>query len=280
MGRLLARLTRVPFCHEDRSRPTNFAFDFPFFHVETGKLIKGNPMCSSKQQRNSIGLILVLLLCRAAFAEQVIPYDSNLAAGTVCTVEIAKLRPTQFAVGEWEVEKRAEKIAQLKPKKLEEYLGNHQPVVVIGPQGIPYVIDGHHLCCALLKAGIRTTVEVKVEANLHRLDTALFWDVMKDSGWVYLYDEKGRGPFAPDRLPKSVAELADDPYRSLAWAVCERGGWDKSNSSFAEFRWAEFFRSRVRIDDRSGFGKAVAEALDLCHRPEAKALPGYIPPEK
>ena len=226
------------------------------------------------------GVIIVLLFGRAAFSEKTVPYDPTLTAGTICTVEIAKLRPTQFAVGKWEVEKRAEKIAQLKPKKLEEYLADHEAAVVIGPLGVPYLVDGHHLCCALLKAKIRSTVEVKVQANLHRLDRNLFWEVMKDSGWVYLSDENGRGPFAPDRLPQSVTELADDPYRSLAWAVRERGGWNKSFFSYAEFRWAEFFRPRVKILDRSSFEQAVVEALNLCHQPEAKDLPGYIPPEK
>jgi len=58
------------------------------------------------------------------------------------------------------------------------------------------------------------------------------------------------------------------------------GGWEKSPSSFAEFRWAEFFRSRIPIGNKPGdFDRAIEAALQISHSPEAKDLPGYVPPD-
>jgi hypothetical protein len=221
---------------------------------------------------------LWLLIAQVVFASETVPYDPALPEGSLCSVEIVKVRPTQFTVGKWEVDRRVEHIAQLKPKKLQEYLDEHKAAIIIGPQDAPYLIDGHHLCCALMKSKVRSTVDAKVAANLRNLAPAEFWAAMKKNGWVYLYDEKGRGPLEPGRLPKTVADLADDPYRSLAWAVRERGGWEKSPTSFAEFQWATFFRSRIKIENGpGGWEKAVEEALKVSHTPQAKNLPGYVP---
>ena len=82
----------------------------------------------------------------------------------------------------------------------------------------------------------------------------------------------------PDRLPRKVSELTDDPYRALAWAVRKRGAYRKTNSTFAELQWANNFRSRVSIGPAPGdFDRAVEAALKLSHLPAAKDLPGYEP---
>jgi hypothetical protein len=233
--------------------------------------------CPPRDIKSSF-FVWLLLLSQFVYADEAAPYAATLSEGVICRVEIAKLRPTQFAVGKWEVDRRAEKIAKMKSEKLQNYLEEHLPTIVIGPRGEPYIIDGHHLCGALMKSKLRTTVDAKVAANFGDLTPAKFWAAMKSKGWVYPYDEKGRGPLDVDKLPKTIADLADDPYRSLAWAVRERGGWEKSPSSFAEFQWAQFFRSRIKIDNRpGGFEKAVEQAIKLSRSPEAKDLPGYVP---
>jgi hypothetical protein len=219
-----------------------------------------------------------LLLSAIAAAADAVPYSPDLPAGAICTVSIDRLHPTQFAVGKWEVERRAENIARKKAKALKRYLDEHQAKIVIGPRGVPYLIDGHHLSLALLKAKVATTVDARVEANWHELKPEEFWERMKQTKRVYLY-RCGKGPFSPTQLPTGVAELADDPYRSLAWAVKERGGIKKSPVSFSEFEWADFFRSRIAIGNTpDSFERAITAALQLCHSPEAKNLPGHIPP--
>lgn len=229
-------------------------------------------------RQNFLAIGCLLLCTRFVLADDVVPYDPALPAGTICRVDIAKERPTQFAVGKWEVNRRIAKISKMKPAKLQKYLDEHRATIVIGPQGNPYVTDGHHISYALLTSKISSTIEAKVEANLRDLSPAEFWATMQKKGWTYLYDENGRGPLDPATLPKTIADLADDPYRSLAWATREDGGWSKSPTSFAEFQWAQFYRTRIKIDNQpGGFEKAVKEAIKISHSPDAKNLPGYTP---
>jgi len=210
-----------------------------------------------------------------AGAGDVMPYDPALPAKSLCHMGIERLRPTQFAVGYREVDERAKQIAQKSPTKLKAYVEEHLPLIVIGPDDQPYLIDGHHLARALLKARINS-VEVRVVANWRHVSPAEFWTQMKEHGWVYLYGNRGQGPLEVEKLPKTVAELTDDPYRALAWAVRKQGGLDKTNGSFDEFKWANFFRSRVPIGSQPGdFERAVKAALKISHSPEAKDLPGY-----
>jgi Putative ParB-like nuclease len=46
------------------------------------------------------------------------------------------------------------------------------------------------------------------------------------------------------QLPRTLEAMADDPYRSLAWFVRQKGGFCKSPKEFAEFDWADRFRSK------------------------------------
>ena len=191
---------------------------------------------------------------------------------------IDAVRPTQFAVGYREVEERAQKIVGKSPKKFQEYMEEHLPLLVVGPGGVPYLIDGHHLAMALLRNHVTDHFEARIEANWRDLSPADFWKKMEKRGWVYLYDNKGHGPLDPARLPRKVTELTDDPYRALAWEVRKRDGYRKTNASFAEFKWAAYFRSRITIGPAPGdFERAIKAALKISHSPEAKDLPGYDP---
>ncbi len=223
-------------------------------------------------------LIALLSFCVELVAGGVI-FDPSLPAGSFCQVSIEKLHPTQFAVGYWEVDQRATSIARKSHKELAKYLKEHLALLVIGPGGEPYLVDGHHLCMAMLKAGKSKTVEARVEANWRSLSPAEFWSNMRGSNYVYLYDNQGRGPLDVTQLPKKITDLTDDPYRSLAWAVRDRGGFQRTTISFSEFQWANFFRKRIDIGPNpKDFNKAVEAALRLSHTAEAKDLPGYTPP--
>jgi len=130
----------------------------------------------------------------------------------------------------------------------------------------------------LLNHRVADHFEARIEANWRDLSPADFWKKMQQQGWVYLYDNKGRGPLEPGQLPRKVTELTDDPYRALAWEVRKRGGYKKSDASFAEFKWASYFRSRISIGAAPGdFDRAIEAALKISHLPEAKDLPGYTP---
>jgi len=76
-----------------------------------------------------------------------------------------------------------------------------------------------------------------------------------------------------------VAELVDDPFRSLAGELRRAGGFAKDTTPFSEFLWADFLRRRMkRKDVERDFERAVEEALDLAKSDAADYLPGWCGP--
>ena len=197
-------------------------------------------------------------------------------AGDRCVVDLKALHPTQLAIGTRAVEPRASDIARKTPDERDWLLRQKRVPVVVAPGGKLYLVDGHHLVRALMLDGIDRTY-ASVKANLSSSDD--FWGTMTRNGWVLLCDENGRGPREPSALPESVADLKDDPYRSLAARVEDEGGFAKPKHDvlFLEFWWANFFRPRVEIG--SDFEAAVGKAKELALSPEACGLPGYKGPK-
>jgi hypothetical protein len=190
---------------------------------------------------------------------------------------VLDLKPTQFALGMREVEQKVEKLKKMSATELDAYQHEHRVPVVQAVGGDLYLIDHHHLVRACWEAHI-THVRVELKADLSHLGDQKFWEHMTEQGWVYLHDQFGKGPHAPQLLPIDVRGLADDPFRSLAWLVREHKGFNKSERPFCEFSWANFLRQHLDTHPgRLGFEEALRHALDLCHRPEAKKLPGYMP---
>lgn len=187
---------------------------------------------------------------------------------------VLALRPTQFAIGMREVDRKTAKFRALGRKKLKAYLRRHPLPVVVGPGGVEHVVDGHHHLRACWEAGHRR-VFIDVKADYSRLSSADFWVAMRKSSWTHLYDEFGGGPHRPQRLPEDIRGAADDAYRSLAWAVRRAGGFKKSAMLYAEFKWADFFRENLLIGHGvEAFDRAVKEGLRLCRSRESRRLPG------
>jgi hypothetical protein len=149
------------------------------------------------------------------------------------------------------------------------------------------------------KAGIDTKnarVVVTVQYNRAGLKGYHFWKAMHEARLVYLFDNYGGGPIQPKDLCPHIKDLANDPYRSLAWEVRTRYGYGKSPHAFAEFIWANFFRIRIIIDSWTLKDKirdsdvlisnltadqqkeVIDEAMQWARSPEAKAMPGYLGP--
>jgi len=192
-------------------------------------------------------------------------------------VPILELRPTQMTVGLREVKEKRKRFREQKTKKQREMIGHHMIPVVRGPDKRFYVVDHHHLARALLDEGI-TDILVTVIGDLTMVDRDAFWGVMDNKRWVYPYDNKGeRRPFKD--LPKSISDLKDDPFRSLAGELRRAGGFAKDTTPFSEFLWADFLRPRVtrkQIEDR--FGAALEKALKLARSDDADYLPGWCGP--
>jgi hypothetical protein len=206
-----------------------------------------------------------------------VAYSSSLPAGAQCVVDIRDLHPTQFAVGYWEIDQRAKKVINKSGKKLTKYLEEHVGKIVVGPSGDPYIIDRHHLACIMLRTGKSLTILATVEANFKTATVDSFWKEMIARKWVYLYDNHGKGPLDPRQLPNKIKDLEDDPFRSLAWEVRERDGYHESEEPFAEFSWANFFRTKLANDNANAkMEQLIHDALKLCHSPIAAGLPGYF----
>jgi hypothetical protein len=190
---------------------------------------------------------------------------------------IDDLRPTQITVGMREVAEKRERWREHKGKKRREFLGKHMIPVILGPKERPYVIDHHHLARALFDEGTKDIL-VTVVADLRALQPDAFWVVLDHRGWVHPYDENGerRGFRA---IPKSVRDLLDDPFRSLAGELRRAGGFAKETTPFSEFLWADFLRRRIeRKAVEKDFAKAMEKALALAKSQEAHYLPGWCGP--
>ncbi len=192
-------------------------------------------------------------------------------------VAIAELRPTQMTVGFREVAEKRRRWKARSTRAGAEFLGRHMIPVVKGPRGRSYVIDHHHLVLALLHEGVEDILTSTI-ADLSMLDAREFWVFADHRGWCHPYDAQGvRRKF--DAIPRRVAHLQDDPYRSLAGEVRQAGGYAKDTLPFSEFLWADFLRGRIKrplVD--SDFAAALAKALKLARSPKARYLPGWCGP--
>jgi hypothetical protein len=192
-------------------------------------------------------------------------------------VAITELRPTQITVGMREVKAKRKHWRQVEGGKEGVFLGKHMIPVILGPKQRHYVIDHHHLALALHEERVEN-VSVTVVANLSKLDKEAFWVVLDNRSWMHPFDEKGRRRPYGD-IPKSIAKLKDDPYRSLAGALRRAGGFAKDTTPFSEFLWADFMRRRMkRKDVDNDFDAALKEAMKLARSLDANYLPGWCGP--
>jgi hypothetical protein len=196
-------------------------------------------------------------------------------------VAITELRPTQITVGFREVaEKRHEwRDRTRKPgEKAGEFLGRHTIPTVLGPSGRYYVIDHHHLARALQEEK-QKQVLVTVTVDLSALPKAAFWTYLDNRALCHPYDAAGKRRDFAD-IPKEIAALADDPYRSLAGELRRVGGYAKDTTPFSEFLWADFLRPRVKAKQiNEHFSAAIERALALSKSDAAAYLPGWCGPQ-
>ncbi len=193
-------------------------------------------------------------------------------------VSILSLRPTQMTVGMREVKEKRKRWREHKSKhKQAELLGKHMIPVVLGPDERHYVVDHHHLARALHDEGVKDVL-VTIIADLTMVDKAAFWGVLDHHRWAYPYDAKGERHHFKD-IPKSVVDLKDDPFRSLAGEIRRAGGYAKDTTPFSEFAWADFLRQKMsRKVVEADFAKAIEKALALAKSPAAIYLPGWCGP--
>jgi hypothetical protein len=186
----------------------------------------------------------------------------HMKNGDTCTDQWHNLRqrlhPAQAAVGYAAVQRKYEQdyTTHRKAQAKMNEPGSYLPFV-LGPHGVPYLVDSHHTVSALEASGHHsvqvTMTKICDWSHLSRED---FDMAMKKEN--FMMSRNGNG----DMIPPTIAALKDDPWRSLAALVrkvkhhhhcppnnptCLRGYWrkcqeDGSMIPFFEFRWAYFMK--------------------------------------
>jgi len=175
--------------------------------------------------------------------------------GTICKIHPKNIHPLQFGIAGIEVECKKSRLESMSKSKLSNYLQKFENRVncIVGRGGI-YLVDGHHMSRALYDANIkdkRKELYCNVIGNLVDLDTDDFWDELLEGSRIWLFDEKGFAPLAPEHLPSKLGKMIDDPYRTLAWMVQHVGGFNKTGVDFEDFMWSNFFRDLIDLNTSS-----------------------------
>lgn len=207
--------------------------------------------------------------------------EKKIMKKTKKKINILDLRPTQFVLGMKEIEAKLKKIRKFNAKQLEDYCSDHIIPVVIGPLNEYYMIDHHHFARACWEQNVEG-FSIKIVEDLSHKSEKDFWNYMIAKEWTSLNDQFGLGPHSPNALPNDIRCMADDPYRSLAWAVIDAGHIKKHKLPFFEFKWAAFFRRNLEVNlhSKSNFKLAIKLAIELSRSKGAKELPGFISRKK
>ncbi len=192
-------------------------------------------------------------------------------------ISLAELRPTQITVGMREVREKRKRWQESESRKGAEFLGKHMIPVILGPKDRHYVIDHHHLGRALMDDGVEHIL-VSVVADLRKLEKEAFWIFLDNRGWMHPFDDAGHRRGYQD-IPKSLSDLVDDPFRSLAGELRQAGGYAKETTPFSEFLWADFLRRRIKRKlVEEDFPQALEKALEFAKSEATDFLPGWCGP--
>ena len=182
--------------------------------------------------------------------------------------KINKIKPTQGAVGFYEVEQKRLEWSELSKKEKKARLENQWFPSVIGPDQQYFIIDHHHLGLALHKEG-QEDILLTVLKDFSHLEKDDFWKIMEFYRFVHPFDKAGNR-INYDKIPTKIIQLEDDPFRSLAGQLRNTGVFSKTDQPFAEFAWADFLRNRLSSEKQVDKAKKIAESEEASH------LPGWI----
>ena len=190
---------------------------------------------------------LIPKVCTRALWRRLYATRNRLRERSVCARSPTFILPRHRS--EWQKfgsrQKLKDEIQRRSERDFLNYLLKHnkEEPIIIGPGGIFYITDHHHLARALYDVGASNTYCTIVE-NLSNANPDDFWKHLEDKNEVYLKDQNGN-PITPHGLPTSVKDLSNNPFRSLAGAVREACGFEKgdkisSGEDYLEFQWAIF----------------------------------------
>lgn len=172
------------------------------------------------------------------------------------------------------VEQKRAQLRAARGRQLRDFLTWHVMPAVLGPDLAVYLIGDHHVARALADEQVEICYVV-LERDMSRVARSAFWISMERAGWVYPVDEHGRRR-AFNNIPRTLAELKDDPYRSLVADMRDYGGIEQNIDVAAEYAWAGFLRQQVPPQlVASDYAQARSLALMHVRSPAASRLPGW-----
>lgn len=193
-------------------------------------------------------------------------------------VSINKLYPTQDSFGSLSISHKVKHIENAWSKgKFNQYLNKKKTPSIIGPHQRIYILDRHHTAIAILKSDIpkeQKNLLIQIIHDWSKYNMDEFEEKMISHH--YLWIEKNS---SFKTLPKSVEDLIDNPYRSLAWKVRKMGGFKKVEKPFLEFYWSDFFRANgiiLNSSNEADILKVLSKAMKLARSHKAKDNPGFI----
>ena len=199
---------------------------------------------------------------------------------TSMRLHIAELAPTQPTIGAFEVRLKADRFALMSPHDTQGYLDakrrKGKPVLVVKGPGAYFLVDGHHTMSGIRAADLVQEVTVMQVADLSgTTDVDAFWAEMQQRGWALCRahgEDCGR-----DTIPRALTDLADDPYRALAWLIRKMGAYDDLKRPYQEFEIADFLRARMPFAPTLSYQyeRAALHAYELMRSEAASGLPGY-----
>jgi len=192
-------------------------------------------------------------------------------------IPIAQLRPTQLRVGLAEVRSRMRDFSAEDAGERRTYLGSKPVPLVRNRAGALWMVDRHHRLRALIEIVPAATAFGYVVLDLDSHDPHEGLEILRQRGWLYLYDGRGLGPLPPSALPAQLTGLQDDPYRSLVWKLKKEGVIEPAPLiPFHEFRWAAWLRSRPLPPFSSDqLDPALPRAIALAKSRAASHLAGW-----
>ena len=150
-----------------------------------------------------------------------------------------------MCVGLAEVWSRQRDFGQDSQSERLNYLRRKPVPLVRNRDGQLWMVDRHHRLRALLEMDTDVSSYGYVIAELDSVNRNDALEALQQRGWLYLHDERGKGPWAPSALPTSLLDLQDDPYRSLVWKLKkERLIKPQPLIPYHEFRWGAWLRRR------------------------------------
>ena len=198
--------------------------------------------------------------------------EPTMPKGSVCSCKLADLHPTQMSIGVLHVKDLEEDGFQKLAKCVAK--DEKHAMIVFGPAGAPYIVDGHHHARAMmdLDAEGPTTCEIADVPTAAPISPAAFWTSMEQRHFARLEGRDGvqhPGVYPPDKL----TDLENDPFRSLSSWIEDRCHV-KLKGDYADFKLADLLRKNPKaIAPRSDSDEEQAsmEGLAFLHQPSNSA---------